>query len=132
MEEIIKEQIKGIKLSKREQRLVALIYNFFKKRKLDKPSMLYGNNHARISSYDVNKAIGTRSQFERVNILWSLQNKLRFTREKPLFGCNAIASIEDDNQITEIEVTRAFYLIMNKYITEIVGKEYLIEVQSIN
>lgn len=124
---IAEAQMKSIKLSKREQMFLALIYRYFKLKERNASMRECSRNVSAFSNSDFNILVGTRSMKERIKIFDSISRKLTF-REKTQdrsISFIIISGIECDSERTRIFVTEDFLPIMKKCISSVVDSNYL-------
>ena len=124
---IAKARLKSIKLSKREQKLLALLYNYFKLKERDASKREYSRNVSAFYNSDFNRLVGTRSAQERIRLYDSISQKLFFSEQLPDHSISfiVISGIECDSERTRIFVTEDFLPIMKKCISSVVDSSYL-------
>lgn len=121
---IAETQIKSIKLSKREQKFLALLYRYCTS---DASMCQRSNIVCTFSNYDFNRIVGTRSFQERVKLYDTLSRKFIFSGEQPGYKISFIVinGIDCDSQRIKVRVNEDFLPIMKKFISLIVDSSYL-------
>ena len=124
---IAETQMKSIKLSKREQKLLALLYNYFKSKECDTSMYDCPDTTFTLSNNDFNRLVGTRSIQERIRLYYSLSRKLSFSEQLPDRSVSfiIISGIECDPERTRIFVIEDFLPIMKKCFSSVVDGSYL-------